>query len=53
MSERTFVEKPFFDQLAALDWQVIDQGTGVPSDPTKSLRTSFRGGKETEHDSRR
>src|SRR5271157_4932937 len=42
MSERSFVEKPFLDQLASLDWQVIDQGAGVPTDPTKSLRTSFR-----------
>lgn len=42
MSERTFVEKPFLDQLAALGWTVIDQAAGVPTDPTKSLRVSFR-----------
>ena len=42
MSERNFVEKPFLDQLAALGWQVIDQGVGIPTDPTVSLRTSFR-----------
>ena len=42
MSERSFVEKPFLDQLASLGWQVIDQGPGVPTDPTKSFRTSFR-----------
>jgi len=42
MSDRNFVERPFLDQLVALDWQVIDQGTGVPTDPAKSLRTSFR-----------
>jgi type I restriction enzyme R subunit len=42
MSEYLFVEKPFLDQLASLDWDVIDQGPGVPTDPTKSLRTSFR-----------
>ena len=42
MSERSFVEKPFLDQLASLDWQVIDQGLGVPMEPTKSFRTSFR-----------
>lgn len=42
MSEYTFVEKPFLDQLAALTWQVIDQGQGPPTDPAKSLRTSFR-----------
>lgn len=40
MSERTFVERPFLDQLAALDWKVIDQS--MPTDPAKSLRTSFR-----------
>ena len=42
MSERSFVEKPFLVQLAYLDWQVIDQGPGVPTDPTTSFRTSFR-----------
>ena len=43
MSEYLHVEKPFFDQLAAIGWKVIDQGQGfIPSDPTKSLRTSFR-----------
>jgi hypothetical protein len=42
MSEYSFVEKPFLDQLNALDWTVIDQGPGIPTDPTKSLRTSFR-----------
>jgi type I restriction enzyme R subunit len=42
MSEHSFVEKPFLDQLAALGWMVVDQGPGVPADPTKSLRTSFR-----------
>ncbi|MCY2994252.1 MAG: hypothetical protein NTY19_41215 [Planctomycetota bacterium] len=42
MSEYAFVEKPFLDQLTALDWQVIDQGQGVPTNPAKSLRTSFR-----------
>ena len=42
MSERSFVEKPFLDQLAALGWQIVDQGQGVPGDPTQSLRTNFR-----------
>jgi type I restriction enzyme R subunit len=42
MSEYSFVEKPFLDQLDALDWTVIDQGPGIPPDPTKSLRASFR-----------
>ena len=43
MSEYLHVEKPFLQQLAALGWKVIDQGQGfIPSDPSKSLRTSFR-----------
>ena len=42
MSEYSFVEKPFLDQLDALDWTVIDQGPGIPPVPTKSLRASFR-----------
>ncbi|NEX18813.1 hypothetical protein G3480_00495 [Thiorhodococcus mannitoliphagus] len=43
MSEHLHVEKPFLDQLAALGWQVVDQGQGcITSDPKKSLRASFR-----------
>ena len=42
MSEYSYVEKPFLDQLAALDWEVIDQGTGIPQDPAASGRTSFK-----------
>lgn len=43
MSEYLHVEKPFLDQLAALGWQVIDQGQGfIPSDPAASKRGSFR-----------
>lgn len=43
MSEYLHVEKPFLEQLGALGWQVVDQGqTCIPSDPAKSLRTSFR-----------
>lgn len=43
MSEYLHVEKPFLDQLAALGWEVIDQGQGfIPSAPSISLRTSFR-----------
>jgi len=42
ISEYSLVEKPFPDQLDALDWTVIDQGQGIPTDPTKSLRASFR-----------
>jgi len=43
MSEYLHVEKPFLDQLATLGWRVIDKGQGfLPSDPSMSLRTSFR-----------
>ncbi|MGA2400546.1 MAG: type I restriction endonuclease subunit R [Syntrophobacteraceae bacterium] len=43
MSEYHHVEKPFLDQLAALGWKVIDQWQGfIPSDPTASLRDTFR-----------
>lgn len=42
MSEYAFVEKPFLEQLAALGWRVVDQGAGLPMDPTQSHRTSFR-----------
>ena len=42
MSEYKFVEKPFLDQLDTLGWRIIDQGAGIPGDPTVSLRTSFR-----------
>ena len=41
MSEYKFVEKPFLDQLSALDWTVIDQGPDIPSDPSVSLRETF------------
>ena len=41
MSEYTHVEKPFLEQLAALGWQVIDQGAGIiPSDPAPNRATS-------------
>lgn len=42
MSEYTYVERPFLDQLQALGWTVIDQGPGIPQDPTRSLRSDFR-----------
>ena len=42
VSEYQNVEKPFLDQLAALGWQVIDQGAGFPTDPAKSLRPDFK-----------
>jgi len=41
MAEYTNVEKPFLEKLRQTHWQVIDQGQGVPVDPSKSLRTSF------------
>lgn len=37
------MEKPFLDQPSGLGWAMIDQGTGgVPADPVRSLRDSFR-----------
>jgi type I restriction enzyme R subunit len=42
MSEYQFVEKPLLNQLASMDWTVIEQPAGIPTDPTKSLRNSFR-----------
>ena len=42
MSEYTEVEQHFLQQLAELGWQVIDQGSDIPSDPAKSLRLNFR-----------
>jgi type I restriction enzyme, R subunit len=42
MSEYTEVERPFLQQLQTLGWQIIDQGQGIPQDPTKSLRLNFR-----------
>ncbi len=42
MSEYHFVERPFLAQLAALGWEVIDQGEGIPKDPASSHRSDFR-----------
>lgn len=42
MSEYKFVEKPLLNQLANMGWTVYEQGAGVPKDPAKSLRSSFR-----------
>ncbi len=43
MAEYSNVEKPFLEKLKQLNWQVIDQGSfGIPQDPAKSLRTSFK-----------
>ena len=42
MSEYSFVEKPFLDQLDDLDWTVIDQGPGIPTAPTISQQVKCR-----------
>ena len=42
MSEYQNVERPFLNKLRELDWQVIDQGLGIPQEPQKSLRENFR-----------
>lgn len=42
MAEYINVEQPFLNKLAQLKWQTIDQGQGIPQNPKKSLRTSFR-----------
>jgi len=42
MSEYTEVEQPFLQQLQTLDWEIVDQGPDIPSDPSKSLRINFR-----------
>ena len=43
MAEYKNVEKPFLEKLKQLGWEVIDQGSfGIPQDPSKSLRSSFR-----------
>ncbi|WP_343658906.1 HsdR family type I site-specific deoxyribonuclease [Chryseobacterium sp.] len=43
MAEYKNVEKPFLEKLKQLGWEIIDQGNyGIPQDPSKSLRTSFK-----------
>jgi type I restriction enzyme R subunit len=42
MAEYINVEKPFLEKLRLLDWQVIDQGIGIPQEPQKSLRENFK-----------
>ena len=42
MAEYVNVEKPFLEKLRLLDWQVIDQGIGIPQEPAKSLRGNFK-----------
>ena len=42
MSEYTFVERPFLQQLQSLGWQVIDQGEAPVHYPEASMRSTFR-----------
>ena len=42
MSEYQYVERPLLSQLESMSWSVIDQGSGIPKDPAKSLRSDFR-----------
>lgn len=42
MAEYINIEKPFLEKLRQLQWQVVDQGIGVPQDPAKSLRNNFK-----------
>jgi type I restriction enzyme, R subunit len=42
MAEYLNVEKPFLEKLRQLEWQVVDQGLGVPQEPEKSLRSNFK-----------
>jgi len=41
MSEYAHVERPLLTQLEGLGWMVVDQGEGVPGDPSRSLRENF------------
>jgi type I restriction enzyme R subunit len=41
-SEYTEVEQPFLHQLESLGWTIIDQGSGLPHNPSASLRSNFR-----------
>jgi hypothetical protein len=47
MSEHTEVEQPFLRQVQDLDLgrQTIDQGTGIPTEPPKSLRCNTQAGR--------
>ncbi len=42
MSEYTEIEQPFLEHLTSLGWTSIDQGEGIPQNPSKSLRQTFR-----------
>jgi hypothetical protein len=49
MSERTLIERPLLQQLKNLEWSVIDQSEGCPSDPTRSLK-ALLGNDPKEHE---
>ncbi|GAB3695396.1 HsdR family type I site-specific deoxyribonuclease [Spirosoma flavus] len=42
MSEYLHTEKPFLTQLQSLGWTITNQPAGIPKDPVKSERSSFR-----------
>lgn len=42
MAEYINVEKTFLEKLYQLDWQVIDQGIGIPQEPSKVCGISLR-----------
>lgn len=42
MSEYLNTEKPFLTQLQQLGWTVTNQPAGIPTDPAKSERSTFR-----------
>jgi type I restriction enzyme R subunit len=41
MSEYTFVEQPFLNQLATMGWQIKQHGPSIPQNPAISLREDF------------
>jgi len=53
MSEYIHVEKPFLEQLAALGWQVIDQGVGVIPKILKVMQENGSPAPEFESDDNR
>lgn len=42
MAEYSNVEKPFLDKLKSLGWDIIEQGFGIPQDPSVSHRSTFK-----------
>ena len=42
MSEYTDVERPFLQQLASLEWTIIDQGREIPRGPSRNHCQTFR-----------